>query len=253
MNVENEITVTADAPTLAQPTNDASPFVVDEESGQVGRMVGEKFVPVESIDEIGENTSRLEYRKWVLKTFAYDPAMTLMFLVPLLGAGLVMSYFIYASTGQLFSLLLTATVPFIITYNILIRMITDRVIIIHKDENSGDYYGTEDEFWLSDVRNFPAESFHLNQESKKWIAWFDTRDGVKIVNPWLSKQSFDTDDINASDVMGTESYLRTTFNIGNMRPKKSLFQETAPNLLLIGIGCIATFLAADRIAEMLNL
>lgn len=228
-------------------------LVVNEESGEIGRMNGDIFAPVVDLNGIGENTTELEYRKWILKVFRYDPTITFMFLAPMLLATFAGTYFLYLQTGQFITVIFAVLIPFIATYNILIRMHVEKVVIVRKDKDSGDYFTTEDEFWLSDTRLFPKECFHLNQETGQWVPWIDARNGVRVMNPWASKQAFSNTDINASDVMGTESYLRTTFNIGNMRPKKSLFEEAAPNLMMIGIGCVATFLAADRIAEMLNI
>ena len=210
------------------------------------------YKSIENIDVLGKNTSRMEYWDFIISIFTHDIRNTLVFLLPFMIPAIGFIIWFYWQQGSTLGLPVLA-LPFLIAFRLLTNMYMRKVMLIHKDKESGEVFYTEDEYFDVDVDEWPHEIMRYDRSTDEWVPWIDMRYGIKKFTPFAKPQKFSEDEINASDVMGTESYLRTTFRIGNMKPDSSFVERFAPSLLLIGGACAAIYFGSDRIIEIMGL
>lgn len=234
-------------------------FAVDNKSKHIvvvernGSVLSQR--DVKSLDEIAESTSQMEFSDWVKAVLTKKPSFSIPIFLPLFGLALFGGYMYWLQLDNFAIAPFIPLIPGFLTYQIVKRQLTTTAIVIRRTD-SGENYMMEDEFWNWDYFNFPEECKRFN--GKQWIAWIDCRDERNnVIRPFIpppqDESKVGQDEINASDIMGMESYLKAAYNIGNMRPQESFIEANLPYLAIIIGGFAAVFFAASRIQEMLGI
>lgn len=213
------------------------------------------------LSDLGENTSFLEYGKWMNRVFTRYPSLSLTICGIYFSIAAAVGYFIWWQYETYDYAVPIAAVAFMFSYWTLTKLTVRKTFFIRTTQQSdvtghkGTIFMTEDEIWISDYAALPPECKYADRGNKnKLIAWIDARNPDEVVayDPWKPPQHDDEDEITSSDVMGTRAYLIATYERARDSRSDNFMEKNLPGLSLMILGFIAVYFASTKIQAIMG-